>query len=444
MKKTLYLNVIIYILLFFGVNTSLKAQVPNPVSFNTAVDASLSGTIPLGNTDLSWTASSVTINGPYVPAVRASNQIAWLTSPYPTADWITYPHSCTSNPVDQTCIGTVDEYYRLMFTLPATACNNSVSVPGGYCLTMNYFADNCVSEIFVNGISSFTNPVSSYITNNFTAGTGQTVTICNNWQAGTNTLVVHVKSGPPTTGFLAFITATATTPGGYSVTATQTNVSCFASANGAASVSLPGYTGPVTYTWLPTGGNGPSASNLSPGIYTVNIQMPLCNLSNTLHVTQPASFAVNVFTPQTKCAGNPVTFTSSGAESYAWSPGNLSGSVITLTPTGTTVYTVTATDSLGCKATKTFTVRVLNCAGMKENTLQEAQIHSNSSGNLSVTLDTDEECQIEIFDLNGQLKYNSVILKQSEIDLSNLPSGIYLLKLSDKNSSYKKRIMVSH
>jgi hypothetical protein len=233
---------------------------------------------------------------------------------------------------------------------------------------MNYFADNQVYEIFVNGVSSFTNPspVNPYFANGFSAGTGATVTICNNWQAGNNDLVVNIRSSYPTAGFLAFITATATTPGGYSVNATSSNVSCYSAANGSGTIALNGYTGPATYTWMPAGGNASVATNLSPGIYTVNIQLPLCDVSSTLQVTQPASFAVNVTPTQSKCKGASITFTASGAETYAWLPGNKTGAAVTFTPASTTVYTLTGTDSLGCKSSQVFTVQVLPCVSINE------------------------------------------------------------------------------
>jgi hypothetical protein len=445
MKKQFLLNSITFLYCIFGTIDTLNAQIPKPVSFNTAVNAGLNGTIPLLSNDLSWTSSSVSISGPYVPAVRASNlQSAWLVSPYPTANWITYPHTCLpNNPTDHSCNGVVNEYFRLMFNLPAVACNNSVSLPGGYCLTMNYFADNCVYEIFVNGLSAFSNPTCSTLSNGFSAATGKTVTICDNWQPGTNTLVVNIKSGMPTAGFLAFVTATASTPGSFSVTTTQTNVSCFAAGNASASVSLPGYSGPASYTWLPSGGNGSIATNLSPGIYTINVQVPLCSGTNTLSITQPASFAVNVSTTQAICKGTKITFTASGAETYSWSPGNQSGPIVTYTPFGTTVYTVTGNDAMGCKVSKSFTLQVATCAEIAESRLSTVQIRNSSSGNLIIESGDEREFRTEIHDLKGQLKYWGILRMRSEIDVSELSPGIYVLMVSRDDSFLRKRIIVS-
>jgi hypothetical protein len=172
--------------------------------------------------------------------------------------------------------------------------------------------------------------------------------------------------------------------------------------------------------------------------------MPLCNLSNALTVTQPASFAVNVSANQAICKGMPVTFTASGGEeNYSWSPGNMSGPIVTFTPLGSTVYTVTGTDSAGCKVVKLFTIQISNCLGIEETTLQSVRVRNDISGNFILVTNLSEECRAELFDLNGHLKYTGVILQETEIDVSNLPSGIYVLKLSDANTSCGKRIILS-
>lgn len=59
------------------------------------------------------------------------------------------------------------------------------------------------------------------------------------------------------------------------------------------------------------------------------------------------------------CPGSPVTLTASGATTYTWMPGNLSGSSVIVSPTTTTTYTVTGTNTAGCTSTKTVTVTML-------------------------------------------------------------------------------------
>ncbi len=64
--------------------------------------------------------------------------------------------------------------------------------------------------------------------------------------------------------------------------------------------------------------------------------------------------------PTTLCPGNPSELTASGAVSYAWEPGTLSGSPVVVNPLSSTTYTLTATDANGCTSSATTTVTVTN------------------------------------------------------------------------------------
>ncbi len=48
------------------------------------------------------------------------------------------------------------------------------------------------------------------------------------------------------------------------------------------------------------------------------------------------------------CAGSPVNLSASGATSYTWLPGNLTGSMITVTPSASICYTLVGTNANGC------------------------------------------------------------------------------------------------
>lgn len=60
----------------------------------------------------------------------------------------------------------------------------------------------------------------------------------------------------------------------------------------------------------------------------------------------------------TICAGSSLSLTATGLNSYTWMPGNLTGSVVAVTPTASTVYTVTAANASGCTVTSTLAVSV--------------------------------------------------------------------------------------
>ncbi|MBL7772267.1 MAG: hypothetical protein JNM95_05385 [Chitinophagaceae bacterium] len=80
--------------------------------------------------------------------------------------------------------------------------------------------------------------------------------------------------------------------------------------------------------------------------------------TNAVVVNASPTLSVNANT-STLCAGSSAILTASGSSaSYVWVPGNLTGNQITVTPSTTTTYTVTATNSLGCSITSTIMISV--------------------------------------------------------------------------------------
>lgn len=340
-----------------------RAQFPNPADFNTATNATNTGTIPVGSNDLHWTASMTGINGTYVPAVSVGSlaPVSWAVSPYPNANWISYPHNCAPNswPV-HSCNGSIDVYYKLIVNLPVSNCaGTSVSTPSAYCLTFDYFADNWVNGIYVNGVLSFTN----YIANpggswGFLPANRQTVSLCNNWIPGTNTVIVFTSSGSGWEGFLAQANQTVSSNYTNVLTASVavSNPPCF-NGVGSATATGGGVSGPFTYTWLPTGGNASIANNLSPGTYSVIVGFGACTVTKTLSIVPGSSqFSILVSPSATLCEGVSTTFTSGGAASYTWSTGSF-GSSLTTSVSG--IYSVTGSNINGCTDTQTVGLTVL-------------------------------------------------------------------------------------
>ncbi|MEI6123092.1 MAG: Ig-like domain-containing protein [Bacteroidota bacterium] len=84
-----------------------------------------------------------------------------------------------------------------------------------------------------------------------------------------------------------------------------------------------------------------------PGTYAVPVVL---NVNPSLPITVTA-------TPASICLGQSSVLLATGATTYTWMPGSLSGSTTTVTPGGTTTYTVTGT-STGCSGSNTVTVTV--------------------------------------------------------------------------------------
>ena len=160
-----------------------------------------------------------------------------------------------------------------------------------------------------------------------------------------------------------------------------------------------------------------------------------------MNITQPAPFTVNVSTAQPICPGTKATFTASGGNTYQWLPTSLSGPVVTLSPSGTTSYTLSATNNAGCIAQKIFTLQVVKCTNITENSLDHLAIFYDS-GVLTVNTDHTSNNCIEIFDLNGRPVYKNNIFQNLEVDISGLPGGFYLMKVSNEDSSVYRKIVI--
>lgn len=125
--------------------------------------------------------------------------------------------------------------------------------------------------------------------------------------------------------------------------------------------------GPTGYTWTMTGGtpassnaSNPTVSYATPGTKTITL---VC--SNGNGTSAPFSKTVSVVaapvvavTSASICPGKTATLVATGATTYTWNPGNLTGGTQALSPTGTTVYTVTGSNGT-CTANGTGTVTVL-------------------------------------------------------------------------------------
>ena len=177
----------------------------------------------------------------------------------------------------------------------------------------------------------------------------------NNLASVTCTMTSSESCASPTTVVSSPIVVNVNTIPSVSATATTSSICLGSSTNLTAS-------GATTYTWMPGSLTGTSVS-VSPSAtttYTVTgSNASGCSNSATVLVTVNALPSVSASASNaTICNGSSTSLTGSGATTYTWMPGSLSGASVSVSPTTTTTYTVTGADAFGCANTATVLVTV--------------------------------------------------------------------------------------
>ena len=134
-----------------------------------------------------------------------------------------------------------------------------------------------------------------------------------------------------------------------------TPVTCWGGNDGAVSVIASGGTTPYSYLWLPNNTNNASVTNLTAGIYTLNLtDAKNCIFTQTIQVTEPPPVMLSVSPSQTICFGQSTSiyaFASGGIPpyTYTWSVSGLTSTgPHNVSPTSTTIYSIIAQDANGC------------------------------------------------------------------------------------------------
>jgi gliding motility-associated-like protein len=137
-----------------------------------------------------------------------------------------------------------------------------------------------------------------------------------------------------------------------------TNISCFGTNSGSASVNATGGSPAYTYTWLPTGGNDAMATNLSAQAYTVlATDNGGCTTHTVINITNLTSSPLQVVTESNKgiiCEqknGTIIARVTGGtpAYNYQWNTGTSNNETLSGISEGT--YSLVVTDAYGCKDT---------------------------------------------------------------------------------------------
>ena len=265
------------------------------------------------------------------------------------------------------CLDT-DTITIIIKPLPVAAAGPDITLCGGDTITIGSSSVSGYNYIWTpaTGLNNTTisNPVAT-VNNSGAGSTTITYTVSTTWNgcSSTDSMTITVNPQP-------IVTATATPLSicnGSSTTLTGTGATTFSWALASTPGTVLGIGGSlvvsptITTTYIMTGTNGVSCSNIDSVTITVNpIPSVQINSAST-----------------TLCDGDTLTLTGTGAVNYDWSilGGAIigTGTTIQVSPTTNTTYVVVGTDGNSCSNSDTITITILPAATI-----------SGISGNISV------------------------------------------------------------
>lgn len=196
---------------------------------------------------------------------------------------------------------------------------------------------------------------------------------------------------------------------------------------------------PTTWDWQLAGALPATSVNknvvatyYTPGTYIVGLTTfnafgAGAFVTNTITVIPIPSLSV---TSDTICKGESGSLTVTGAGTYLWSNGSVNPTT-SMTPTLSTLYTVTGTLN-GCSKTINTFIIVQQCVGIEEFSRGAVKLYPNPASEF-VTVEFKNELldkTVELYDGTGK----QVMIKTStesllNLNISSLNNGIYLMKV---------------
>jgi hypothetical protein len=152
----------------------------------------------------------------------------------------------------------------------------------------------------------------------------------------------------------------------------------------------------TSYSWFPVSNSTSSmlVSPQVPTVYTVAVSDGTCAGIGTVAVNAlPVPTITAAPTVTTVCSGMPASLSASGAVSYTWTPGNLTGANIVVSPNAPTGYQVIGSNSLGCTAVANIAVitnpsPTLNLLANNNLICVGTQVNITASGATTYTWDS--------------------------------------------------------
>jgi hypothetical protein len=238
--------------------------------------------------------------------------------------------------------------------------------------------------------------------------------------AGTYTVTVKDATGCSATETFA-VTASKVV-----ITANQISPSC-GLPNGSIDISATGGTAPYTYLWS-NGATTEDLQNLSGGVYSVTVKDKNgCATQASYTLTLANTLSLFASSVQTNCSENAsatIDLTVNGGAApynYLWNTG---ASIQDISVSASGTYSVTVTDSKGCKETLSVSVSLKN---IQVSSLVAQPLCAGNTGSITIQTPTGGEAPYTYLWSNGA----------ASASISNLTAGNYSVTVSDNSGCSK-------
>lgn len=190
--------------------------------------------------------------------------------------------------------------------------------------------------------------------------------------------------------------------------------------------------GASTYTW----NNGAVSNAISPAptantSYTVTGGSGSCTNTAVFSVSVNPLPSVSIASNHTLiCAGETASLTATGATTYSWT-NSQSFSVIAITPSVTTTYSLIGFDANNCSNTAAFTQSVSECTAIRLNgLLNSINVYPNpNNGVFNIDLTAKGNFSVELYNTLGQKVYTEKIQTGLNTISLDVMKGIYFFSI---------------
>lgn len=401
------------------------------------------GTTTGGIRNVSPTSTSTYVVGGtgFTGCISQTNIVVYVTAAITVSATASSSISCSGSPVIITASGatsytwntgavsstiSVSPLTPTIYTVTGASgsCSGTKTISIGVATNPNVLAITNTSLLCSGQSANLTASVTPFTPGmTYTWSTGQTITNINISPPTTTTYTVIGKNMQGCTNTVS-ITQSVSPQFTLSVAASSL-VSC------SGSPVILSASGASTYTWN-TGSNSNtvSVSPTSNTTYSVSGTSGACSNSQTISVDASTNPSLSAVTNNTLlCISQSALLTANGAGvvSYLWNTGSVSAN-ITVTPTTTTVYSVTGTNALGCSTTIAITQSVSTCTELNEgdNTNTLFSVFPNPN-NGEFTITTTKGTYTVVNTMGAILKTIEVENDKEVIDVKELSQGIYYI-----------------